>query len=261
MREVGDVHRELYAEHAELYGENIRGKIERCIARRRRRVRGGAAGAGASMRERAAAALEGFDLLLTPTLAFVAPPADVVETEIRGADDALHVPVQRPRLAGARRCRAGRPRTACPRRSRWSAGPAPTRSSWPRARARSSPQGLAARLPKKSSGMKRLSSSWRPASCSRPAVAAHRRRPARLPRGDRPRPDGLHAFLLRPDEPRAAVLPAHAVVRVDAGRRARSGTYDFELATSRAFDDASMLFTYTRLDDPRRSRSRTSCPG
>ena len=32
MREVGDVHRELYAEHAELYGENIRGKIERCIA-------------------------------------------------------------------------------------------------------------------------------------------------------------------------------------------------------------------------------------
>ena len=32
MREVGDVHRELYPENAELYGENIRGKIERCIA-------------------------------------------------------------------------------------------------------------------------------------------------------------------------------------------------------------------------------------
>ena len=32
MREVADVHRELYAEHAELYGENIAPKIERCLA-------------------------------------------------------------------------------------------------------------------------------------------------------------------------------------------------------------------------------------
>ena len=32
MGEVGDVHRELYAEHAELYGDNITGKIERCLA-------------------------------------------------------------------------------------------------------------------------------------------------------------------------------------------------------------------------------------
>ena len=32
MREVGDVHRELYPENAELYGENIRGKFERCLA-------------------------------------------------------------------------------------------------------------------------------------------------------------------------------------------------------------------------------------
>ena len=31
-REVGDVHRDLYPEHADLYGENIRGKIEQCIA-------------------------------------------------------------------------------------------------------------------------------------------------------------------------------------------------------------------------------------
>jgi len=33
--------------------------------------------------ERAGEALAGFDLLLTPTLAFVPPPADVVETEQR----------------------------------------------------------------------------------------------------------------------------------------------------------------------------------
>ena len=31
MREIADVHRELFAEHAELYGENIRPKIERCL--------------------------------------------------------------------------------------------------------------------------------------------------------------------------------------------------------------------------------------
>ena len=32
MREVADVHRELYAEHAELYGEGVATKIERCLA-------------------------------------------------------------------------------------------------------------------------------------------------------------------------------------------------------------------------------------
>ena len=32
MREVADVHRELYAEQGELYGENIAPKIERCLA-------------------------------------------------------------------------------------------------------------------------------------------------------------------------------------------------------------------------------------
>jgi aspartyl-tRNA(Asn)/glutamyl-tRNA(Gln) amidotransferase subunit A len=82
MREVGDVHRELYPENAELYGENIRGKVERCID-----VTDGeydaALRARSELSERAAKALAGFDLLLTPTLAFVPPPADVVETEQR----------------------------------------------------------------------------------------------------------------------------------------------------------------------------------
>jgi len=83
MREVGDVHRELYPENAELYGDNIRTKIERCIAvddaeyEAARRAR-------AEHAERALSALEGYDLLITPTLGFVAPPADVVEPEIRG---------------------------------------------------------------------------------------------------------------------------------------------------------------------------------
>src|SRR6478609_8036041 len=84
MREVGDVHRELYPENAELYGENIRGKVERCID-----VTDGEYDAALRARsehaERSQSVLEGFDLLITPTLGFVAPASDVVETEIRGA--------------------------------------------------------------------------------------------------------------------------------------------------------------------------------
>ena len=82
MREVADVHRELYAEQGELYGENIRPKIERCLAVADAEVE--AAGAARVAYEREAlAALEGFDLLLTPTLAFVPPPADVDEIATR----------------------------------------------------------------------------------------------------------------------------------------------------------------------------------
>ena len=32
MREVAEVHRDLYAEHRELYGANVGGKVERCLA-------------------------------------------------------------------------------------------------------------------------------------------------------------------------------------------------------------------------------------
>ena len=83
MREIADVHRELYAENAELYGENIRGKVERCLA-----ISDGeyeaAVAARAEFVRRAEGALDGYDLLLTPTLGLVPPRADVVETEIRG---------------------------------------------------------------------------------------------------------------------------------------------------------------------------------
>jgi len=32
MREVADVHRELFAENGDLYGEDVRVKVERCLA-------------------------------------------------------------------------------------------------------------------------------------------------------------------------------------------------------------------------------------
>src|SRR5215218_8286322 len=62
QREVADVHRDLFAEFADLYGDNVRAKIERCLE-----------------------ALDGVDLLVTPTLPCVPPPADVEELEVRAA--------------------------------------------------------------------------------------------------------------------------------------------------------------------------------
>lgn len=84
MREVGDVHRELYAGQGDLYGDNIRGKIEACLA-----ITDGEQAAAERARielaERMADAAEGCDLILAPTLGFVAPPFDVVEPEVRRA--------------------------------------------------------------------------------------------------------------------------------------------------------------------------------
>jgi aspartyl-tRNA(Asn)/glutamyl-tRNA(Gln) amidotransferase subunit A len=81
-REVADVHRELFAEHADSYGENILPKIEWCLAvtdaeyerARGRRER---------YREQLAEATAGVDLVLTPTLVCVAPPAPADELALR----------------------------------------------------------------------------------------------------------------------------------------------------------------------------------
>jgi aspartyl-tRNA(Asn)/glutamyl-tRNA(Gln) amidotransferase subunit A len=82
MREVADVHRELFREHADSYGENVREKITRCLA-----VTDAAHERGLTAldeyRERCADAVADIDLVLTPTLPCVAPPADVDELEVR----------------------------------------------------------------------------------------------------------------------------------------------------------------------------------
>jgi aspartyl-tRNA(Asn)/glutamyl-tRNA(Gln) amidotransferase subunit A len=91
MREVADVHRPLFLGNEELYGDNVRGKIERAL-----RVSDAEAAAGererAEYRERAAEALAGLDLLVTPTMGFVAPPADIDELELRGRGTLLTFP-------------------------------------------------------------------------------------------------------------------------------------------------------------------------
>ena len=70
---MADVHRELFAENADLYGEDVRIKVERCLAVRDSEVALGER-LRVEYRERVEQALEGFDLVLTPTLPIVAPP-------------------------------------------------------------------------------------------------------------------------------------------------------------------------------------------
>jgi aspartyl-tRNA(Asn)/glutamyl-tRNA(Gln) amidotransferase subunit A len=78
MREVADVHRDLYAEHADSYGANVRTKIERCLAVTDAEYEDAVRRRG-EYHERAEEALDGLHLLLVPTLASVPPPVDVDE--------------------------------------------------------------------------------------------------------------------------------------------------------------------------------------
>jgi aspartyl-tRNA(Asn)/glutamyl-tRNA(Gln) amidotransferase subunit A len=72
--EAAAVHRQLFAEHADLYGENVRRKLEAAFAVSDEEVAASVAEREA-YRERALEALAGFDVLLTPTMPMVAPPA------------------------------------------------------------------------------------------------------------------------------------------------------------------------------------------
>jgi Asp-tRNA(Asn)/Glu-tRNA(Gln) amidotransferase A subunit family amidase len=73
LREVADVHRGLFPEHADAYGADVREKLERCFEISEAEAQE-AALLREGYRERCLELLEGFDLLLTPTLGFVAPP-------------------------------------------------------------------------------------------------------------------------------------------------------------------------------------------
>jgi aspartyl-tRNA(Asn)/glutamyl-tRNA(Gln) amidotransferase subunit A len=82
MREVADVHRELYTEYGELYGDDVAAKIERCLAVSDAEATL-AARSREDYRERCAELLEDFDVLLTPTLPCVAPPVGVGDLALR----------------------------------------------------------------------------------------------------------------------------------------------------------------------------------
>jgi len=80
MREVAGIHRDLY--DPELYGEDVGRRVAACLE-----VTAAEADAAEADRERfradALAALDGLDLLLTPTLALVAPPTGSVDHALR----------------------------------------------------------------------------------------------------------------------------------------------------------------------------------
>jgi aspartyl-tRNA(Asn)/glutamyl-tRNA(Gln) amidotransferase subunit A len=91
MREVADVHRALFPGNEDLYGDNVRGKVERALG-----VSDGEAAAAererAEYAERVAEAFDGLDLVVTPTVPFVPPRADIDELELRGATTSLTYP-------------------------------------------------------------------------------------------------------------------------------------------------------------------------
>ena len=72
MREVADVHRDLFAEHADHYGEDVRIKIELCLAVTDAEYERGRA-ARARLAGEFEEALEGLDLVVTPTLPVLPP--------------------------------------------------------------------------------------------------------------------------------------------------------------------------------------------
>ena len=82
MREAADVHRELFAAESSGYGDNVRSKVALALeledAEHSR-----AAATREEYRERMSEACAGVDLVLTPTLAFVAPGVDRSDLELR----------------------------------------------------------------------------------------------------------------------------------------------------------------------------------
>jgi aspartyl-tRNA(Asn)/glutamyl-tRNA(Gln) amidotransferase subunit A len=84
MREVADVHRDLFAAESERYGPNVHYKVTKALALPDARYEQAVAERD-RYRERMAEACAGVDLVLTPTTAFVAPPADSDELALRAA--------------------------------------------------------------------------------------------------------------------------------------------------------------------------------
>ena len=138
MREVAEVHGDLFGEHAARYGENVRVKIERCLAVSDEALEEGLR-ARESYRERCLEQLQGIDLLLTPTIPIVALPP--TRTSWRSG---MLRPASRTRStcsAGRRwRCRADRRKMAFRHPSSSQVERATTRSCSPRASCSSAPR-------------------------------------------------------------------------------------------------------------------------
>jgi aspartyl-tRNA(Asn)/glutamyl-tRNA(Gln) amidotransferase subunit A len=81
-REAAEVHADLFRDHRDAYGANVAYKAERAMHITDAAVRG-AEQERALYRERMAELMAGVDLLVTPTLAVVAPPAGIGDLVLR----------------------------------------------------------------------------------------------------------------------------------------------------------------------------------
>jgi aspartyl-tRNA(Asn)/glutamyl-tRNA(Gln) amidotransferase subunit A len=91
MREAGDVHRELFEEHADDYSDNVRAKLERALAVTDAEYERAVA-ARERYREQLLEVAAEVDLLLTPALVCVAPPTRQDELTLRGTLTRLTFP-------------------------------------------------------------------------------------------------------------------------------------------------------------------------
>ncbi|HEX6713060.1 MAG TPA: amidase [Thermoleophilaceae bacterium] len=82
QREAAEVHEPLWREHRELYGANVAAKVERALRFTDEEVERGAR-ERELYREQIAGVMAGVDLLLTPTLMTVAPPAGLGDLPLR----------------------------------------------------------------------------------------------------------------------------------------------------------------------------------
>jgi Asp-tRNA(Asn)/Glu-tRNA(Gln) amidotransferase A subunit family amidase len=82
MAEAADVHRALFAEYAGEYGENVRTKVERCLAVSPEEVEQ-AQGARDRYLDDFNEAFGDYDLVVTPTLECVAPPVGIGDLALR----------------------------------------------------------------------------------------------------------------------------------------------------------------------------------
>jgi aspartyl-tRNA(Asn)/glutamyl-tRNA(Gln) amidotransferase subunit A len=90
-REVADVHRELFLEHSESYGDNVRIKLERCLDVNEAEYERATA-ARERYREQLVEATSGVDLVITPTLVCVAPVGPADELALRDKLTCLTLP-------------------------------------------------------------------------------------------------------------------------------------------------------------------------
>ena len=253
MREVGGrAPRALSPRTRELYGENIRGKIERCLDVDRRRVRRGAAGAERARRARrrgarrirpAADADAGVRARLRPTSS---------RPSVRARVRPLHLPVQRARLARAGAARgAGRGRIA-----RFGAGRRAARrrrrSFWrpaSRSKPRSRPE---RRLPKEEEVMKLVLS-----ACALALVAASSAAGSSVPADGAAGPARVRVRRRRGRPPRPHLL-RDARLRLGAGTRREQAT---SCSSRRAGASTRRHSSRPRRRPLRSRRSRFRCRG